>query len=196
MQINIRELLEGQLSGGAVEQVSQAIGADEQSTSTAISAALPLLLGGMARNAQSPEGAESLSAALNRDHDGSVLDNLMGYLGGGGDANNGLGILGHVFGGSQQNAAQGVSRVSGINMAQAMQLMAILAPIVMGVLGRTQRQQALDPGGLAGVLGQSTRTADGGDLMGVLSQVLDRNRDGSSMDDIAGLLGGIMGGRR
>ena len=46
-----------QLSGANLTQLSQQIGADEATTSQAMQAALPMLLGGLARNASNPEGA-------------------------------------------------------------------------------------------------------------------------------------------
>ena len=36
----------------------------------------------------------------------------------------------------------------------------------------------------------------GSDLMGMLGGMLDRNRDGSAVDDVVGMLGGLLGGRR
>ena len=197
MNLNIQDLLNGQLNSGAISQMSQAIGADQQSTASAVEAALPMIVGAMARNASTPEGASSLSAALDRDHDGSVLDDVIGFLGGategGGD---GGGILGHVFGDRRPAVESGVSQASGLDMAQVSQLLMMLAPLVMGALGRTQRQEGLDSEGLAGLLGQQSRSMSNSPMMGVLSQILDRNNDGSMMDDVGGLLGGILGGRR
>lgn len=90
------DLVSQQLSGSTVQRLSQQIGADPASTQKALSAALPLLVGGLARNAtHSPQGAQSLARALDRDHDGSVLDNLGGLLGGGSG-----GALGSLLGGS------------------------------------------------------------------------------------------------
>ncbi|MEP7270063.1 MAG: DUF937 domain-containing protein [Acidobacteriota bacterium] len=196
MNLNIQELLSQQLGGGAIQQLSQQIGADEETTSNAVTAALPMLLGGLARNAQSPEGASSLLGALDRDHDGSVLDDIAGYLGQGGGAE-GNGILGHVFGSNRQNVESGISQASGLDLSQVARLLPLLAPIVMAVLGRTQRQQGLDAPSLAGVLGRESQQAEASSpLMGILSQVLDSNRDGSVMDDVAGMLGGLLGGRR
>ncbi len=87
------EMLSQQLSGPVVEQMSNQIGADPESTQKALSAALPMLVGGLARNAQSPEGAQSLANALERDHDGSLLDGLGALLGGGSGGSGGLGAL-------------------------------------------------------------------------------------------------------
>ncbi len=196
MNLNIQELLSQQLGGGALQQISQQIGADEETTSNAVSAALPMLLGGLARNAQSQDGASSLLGALDRDHDGSVLDDIAGFLGHGGGAA-GEGILGHVFGSNRPNVEAGISQASGLDLSKVAQLLPLLAPLVMGVLGRTQRRENLDAGSLAGLLGQESRQAEASSpFMGILSQVLDRNQDGSMADDVAGMLGGLLGGRR
>lgn len=196
MNLNIQELLNQQLGGEAMQQISQQIGADPETTSSAVSAALPLLLGGMARNAQSEEGASSLLGALDRDHDGSVLDDVVGFLGQGGAGAAGDGILGHIFGSNRPNVEAGISQASGLDLSQVARLLPLLAPLVMGVLGRTQRQQGLDAGALAGLLGQQSQQAmSSSPLMGMLSQVLDQNQDGSMMDDVAGMLGGLLGRR-
>ena len=78
-----------------------------------------------------------------KDHGGGLLDNLMGYLGGGIPApqeatreTNGGGILGHIFGTNQTQVAQEVSQNTGLDMGQVAQLLITLAPIVMSYLGK------------------------------------------------------------
>ncbi|QQS47524.1 MAG: DUF937 domain-containing protein [Acidobacteriota bacterium] len=191
--MNLTDLLQGALSGNTVSQISQTIGADEDATSTAIQSALPMILGGLARNSQSDEGAASLFGAIDNDHDGSVLDDLAGFIGNYGQAS-GAGILGHVFGGQQPAIEQTVSQTSGLDMSKVGPLLTILAPIVMGALGKTQRQEGLGAGDLAGLLGGSTQQmASGSPVVDLLSQVLDRDRDGSAVDDVIGMLGGFFG---
>jgi hypothetical protein len=194
--MNLAGLLEDAMSGDTVNQISQTIGADESVTSSAIQAALPILLGGLAQNSSTEEGAASLFGALSRDHDGSALDDLgeliAGYSGG-----PGAGILGHIFGGRQGMVEQGVSQASGLDMSKVAPLLAILAPMVMGALGRAQRSEGLGAGDLAGLLGGATQQMGANSpLLGVLSQVLDQNQDGSAMDDIMGMIGGFLGGGR
>ena len=67
----------------------------------------------------------------------------------------------------------------------------MLAPLVMGALGKAQREKGLDTGGLAGMLGgEQQRAADAAPgVMGMLTSFLDRDHDGSVMDDIGGMLG-------
>jgi hypothetical protein len=189
-----------QLGGGGISQLSQQLGTDEGTTQNAVTAALPLLLTALARNAQQPGGAEALSGALSQNHDGSLLDNLSGFLGGGlggGAATDGAGILGHILGGQMPAVQDGISRVTGMDSSTVGRLLMFLAPLVMAALGRTQAQNGFDPGALAGFLGgqqqQAQNTAP--DLMGMVGGLLDGNRDGSVVDDLAGLAGRFLGGR-
>jgi hypothetical protein len=196
MNLNIGDLLNQRIGTGEIEQMSRVIDADPQQTSNAVSAALPLILGGLSRNAASGDGASSLLGALDRDHDGSVLDDVMGHLGQGGSVQ-GDGILSHVFGNGRSVVEQGVSQASGLDMSKVAQLLPLLAPIVMGALGRARRDNQIDEGSLPGVLNEGQQSLGGSaGLMGTLSEMLDQNNDGSVVDDLGGLLGGMLGGKR
>src|SRR5688572_9161664 len=107
---SLQDLLGQQQGNEAIEQISQNVGADQSAVNTAIQAALPMLINGLANNAATPQGAESLNTALEQDHDGSVLDNLGGLggmiFGSGPEAPpprqaDAGGILGHILGNSQ-----------------------------------------------------------------------------------------------
>ena len=63
------DMLQQQLRGNTLTQISQQLGADEGTTANAVALALPMLLGGLARNAATDTGAASLDQALNRDQD-------------------------------------------------------------------------------------------------------------------------------
>ena len=186
-------LLDGlmqQMSGDTMAQLSAAIGADQNTTSKAVGAALPAILGALALNAKSPEGAGALASALDRDHDGSVLNDIPAMLGAGG----GAAILSHIFGAKQGTVAQGVGAAAGLDGAQSGQLLAMLAPIVMGMLGAAKKRGGLDAGGLASMLGQerSALPTQAGGPLGSLMQLIDQDHDGSVIDDIGGMLGKLM----
>jgi hypothetical protein len=187
--MSLLDMLQQRLGGDAVNQISSRLGTDPASTRTAIAAALPMLVGALARNAQDPGKAGALANALGR-HDGSVLDDVAGYLGRG-DTGDGDGILGHVLGGKKETVQTGLGQAAGLDPAKAGTLLAMLAPLVMGALGKAQREKGLDTGGLAGMLGsEQQRAADAAPgVMGMLSSFLDRDHDGSVMDDIGGMLG-------
>ena len=190
----ILDLLASNIGGPQIDQIAQRIGADRQQTQTAISAALPALLTGLNRNTNSTGGAQNLAHALEKDHDGSLLDNLGGFLSGqmSGRQTDGGGILGHVLGGQTRQVEQGVAQASGLDMGQIARLLPILAPIVMAALGRQKRQSGLDGGALSGMLGQEAtraRRAAPSGVLGALSGFLDQDGDGSIQDDIAGQVG-------
>jgi hypothetical protein len=182
------------LGGDAIQQMSRAIGADETATKTAISGALPVLLGALARNSSSASGAEGLLSALTRDHDGSILDDVAGFLGSA-SSGPGDGILGHVLGGRRGNVENGLSRMSGLDAQSIAKLLMMLAPIVMGVLGRTQRQRGFDASGLGGLLTDERREAErqAPDAMGAFEQLLDTDGDGQVMDDVAKIGTSLLG---
>ena len=128
----------------------------------------------------------------------------MGSLGGQQQAPkalDGAGILGHLFGGGQQQAAAKVAESSGVSMAQAMQILVALAPLVMSTLGTMKQEKNLDAGGLAGMLQQEHGPGPGG---GILSGLVDPKGDGIGMDDMmrmgtavanSGILGSLFGGK-
>lgn len=186
----------GQFDSDTLGQLSSQLGTNQQTTGNAIAAAVPLLLSALSRNASNDDGRESLFNALSNDHDGGILGDLTGFLG---SAQNGpgAGILGHVFGDSQNGVVSALSRATGMDASSMGRLLVTLAPIVMGFLGRTRQQQAIGPSGLAGLLGGETEYAQQAapGLMGTIGRFFDQNGNGSSVDELAGMLGGMLSHR-
>jgi len=94
-------------------------------------------------------------------------------------------------------AEQAVARSSGLDPAKAGSLLATLAPLVLGAVGRVRQDRGLDANGLAGLLGgeRDALTASAPGMMGIVSRLLDRNQDGSVLDDVGGMLGSLFGKR-
>ncbi len=202
---SLQDLLGQEQGTQAVEQISQNVGADSSLVNSAIQLALPALINGLANNASTPEGAESLNTALDNDHSGGgVLDNIGGLAGmifGGGQAAppprqaDAGGILGHILGANQGAVAQDVSNQTGLGMGQVAQILMFLAPIVMGYLGKQKQQQGVGADGLGGLLGgllggaaqPAQQQSSGNAILDMASNMLDSDRDGSAMDDIASM---------
>lgn len=191
---SLLEGLMGQLGGDALGNLAGQLGADKTKTQAGMAAALPLLLGALSRNAESEEGAAALGAALERDHDGGILDQAASFFGQG-DTSPGAGILKHVLGGRQDRAAQGVSKASGLDAATAGKLLAMLAPMVLGALGKEKRRNGLDTAGLAHMLGGERKAMERkAPELGLLGSLLDQDGDGDTdAGDIAKLGGGLLG---
>lgn len=208
--MNLMDILQGQLSDDVVGQLSQQIGAEPSQTAAAANGIFASILGGLANNTASEGGLSALSSALDRDHDGSILDDLGGLLGGmlGGQessqsrATDGMGILGHVLGGQQEVVAEQVSQSSGLSMGQVMKLLPVLAPIVMGVIGKMRSEGGFQMSDLPSILMGSAQTgaqqSGMGDLLGnILGGVLGGGgqRQGSG-GGLGNILGNILGGGR
>lgn len=191
----VMDLLGDTLDAGAVAQIGRQIGADPQTAQAAISAAIPMILAGLAKNAADPTGADALSGALERDHDGSLLDDLTGFVGGGAAPSIGGAILGHVFGRRRGTMESTLGQSTGLDGASAARLLAILAPIVMAALGKTRSQGGLDGGGLTDLLGgeRAGMQQASPDGFGMLTSILDSDGDGSIADDVARMGGGLLG---
>ncbi len=192
----VLDILGQTLGGDTTAQIGRQIGADPQATQSALGAAIPMLLTALTHNASTPAGADALHQAVTRDHDGSVLGQL-GDLIGQGSAGPGAGILGHLLGNKQEDAQQSIARSSGLTPQQIGMLLTVLAPIVMGALGKMQRQQGLDAGGLAAQLGEEHAQAaqDSSGLVGLATQLLTGGEANSMLGNLAKGLGGLLGGR-
>jgi hypothetical protein len=186
----LTQIIMQQLAGGAGRTIAQRLGVSESTANNAVQVAVPLILTALARNASAPQGAESLHQAINNDHDGSILDNLMGYLGNPQSAN-GSGILSHVFGGQRPAIENNLAQATGMDQGAAGSLLETLAPVVMGAVGQAQQQNGLDPSGLSNLLNsqeqQAAATSPG--VMSMLNSMLDQNKDGSAMDDLQRMAG-------
>jgi len=185
------------LQGDTLSQVSRQVGADEGATSNAIAMALPVLVAGLARNASTSSGAQSLEDALDGDHDGSLLDSISSLLNGQSTeqisprALNGGGILEKILGGRRAPVEQNIGKASGLNLQQAGKLMALVAPLVMAYLGRRKREQSA--GRIGSVLqdeqADMERRAPG--VGGILEQIMGGGQsvDENQMQIFGGLLG-------
>ena len=129
---------------------------------------------------------------MDRDHDGSLLENLGGLFGGGlfggestaaanppapAKAIDGGSILSHIFGNKRDRVGESVSRGSGLDRGQAMKLMMMLAPLVLAYLGRRKRQEQLNGDQLGEHLQTERRSVEAGGG-GFLGRMLDQDGDG------------------
>lgn len=188
----LTQMLMARLGGTGTQELGRALGADEGAAGKGLQAAVPLLFSALAKNAASPDGRAGLERAIARDHDGSILDGAAGALNPE-MVDQGRAILGHVFGARLPEAEQGVSRASGLPLDQAGKLLAMVAPMVMGALGKARKEQGLDTSGLAGLLAGERAAAAGS--LGGLAAFLDRDGDGDIADDVLGGLAKGLKGR-
>lgn len=163
---SILDALAEQLSAEAMQRLSVDLGADSAATSNAISMALPILLGGLAKNVSDAEGAATLNRALeNAGRTGAaIVDDILGFR--------------------RTAVEDGIARTTGLPAPQVGQLLTKLAPIVTGVIARLK----IGAESLPAILGQANlEMARQTPAVGDLSRILDGDHDGQIADDIASI---------
>ncbi len=180
------------LSDDVIIQLSKQLGAqDPNMVKRATQGVSELLLSAISKNATHQERGGGLFGAIEKDHDGGILGDLLGVFTGKQQVNNpktmnGSGIVNHLLGNRQLEAAQVIGQMSGLDIFKSGVLMQLLAPVIMGVVGQKQRSNGLDLGGLASILlgGGQQQQSRGQGAAGVFGKLLDMDGDGSMMDDL------------
>jgi hypothetical protein len=187
---SLLQTLLGQLSGDSLGAITDQLGIDESTAQKAVGLALPLLIGSLDRNSASADGAQALTNAVARDHDGSILSDLASNLMQPKVQEDGLAILGHVLGAKKDNVGNSLGKASGLDSAQVIQLLSMLAPVVLGAIGQTQRQKTLDAQGVATLLTQEREQAS--TTLPGIAQLLDMDGDGDVTEEMINLGGTLL----
>ena len=153
---NLIGILESLLSSGDVlSRLGALVGLSPERTKSTIGAAVPAILAALVSLVQKPSGRDQLAAVV-RDQDPGLLDNLSGMLSGGREKSlidTGRNALTSLFGQSTLGSLAGaIGKYAGVDQGSTTSLLGALAPAVMGALGREQRAQGLDAQGLARLL--------------------------------------------
>jgi OmpA-OmpF porin, OOP family len=156
--MNLLDLVKSQLTGGnTLSAISGLLGESPAATTAGIGAALPTLLGSVIQSGSTSNGANTLLSLLkDGGHDGSIMDNLGAMLGGG-SATNGLlsagsGILKTLLGDKMGAIAGLIGQVSGLKGGSVSSLLSLVAPVLMGGIGKQVTSQGLGASGLMNLL--------------------------------------------
>lgn len=186
--MDILELLNSQLSQkGVVDTLSKSVNAKPDQVKQLASLALPTLLQAMNKNAKTEKGASSLLKALDQHADDDV-DDISGFLKKV-DTQDGAKILGHLLSNKSGAVESGLAKQTGLDISQVSGLLTMLAPLLLGQLGKSKKQGGFDLSSLGSILGGATQ---GNDVLGMLGGLLDSDGDGDMMDDVGKLLGGFL----
>lgn len=174
----------------SLETMSKQANTTPTQAKSALSSAIPVLMGALAKNSKTPEGASSLQNAIQKDHDGGLLDNLGGFFSNP-ESGNGQGILRHVLGDKQQAVAHHISQQSGVSDSSASKILEMAAPLVMGFLGK----KSAGGGGLGNLLGSflNDESQANPQSQSFINRLLDKDNDGSVMDDLGDMGKSIFG---
>ncbi len=182
---SLMDSLSQQIGPEQLKHLSAQLGATPEQTENAIGMALPTLLGAVARKADDDNEIARLHGAID-EHDDDALDGISGLLGGtdGSPASaqallgSGGNILESILGGRKSKVETGIGKASGLSGGQVGSLLSMLAPLVIGTIGKKARSGGLDMGGLAGMLRGEKKEIEQNATGGLLAGLLDQDGDG------------------
>jgi hypothetical protein len=152
------------LSPTIVSRIASALGLNQTSTQKAIVAAVPALLAALISYVSKPQGATKLNEVVKKQEPG-MLSSLASVIGESGQKaliDQGASVLTSLLGGKTLSAlTSAVGQYAGTGERGSKNLMGLLGPIVLGVLGKEQRNSGLDTSGLANLLTSQKSNAIG-----------------------------------
>ena len=194
----VADLLNEQLDERRIREIASHLGTDESQTRDAISAAIPALIGGMGRSAETPDGTARMATQMNAlggDNIGDLLGGLLTNSANRSPSSDPFGnqrqraspsglpdLVGDLFGNKQQRVEDAVGKSSGLDIKKIGPLLAILAPLVLGAMRSRANASTRSSGSSTGDLGDmfrrertSVESRAGGSIIGKL---LDQDGDG------------------
>lgn len=185
--MNILEAVMAAQGGGAVQNLGRQFGLNDSQVTSALGALVPALSAGLQQNMSSQDGLASLLGALGSGRHAQYMDQGAS-IGLPGMTQEGNGILGHIFGSKDvsRQVATRASAQTGVSPDILKKMLPLVATLVMGAMS----QRA---GGAGAALGGGS--AGAANLLSMLTPMLDRDRDGSIVDDVMGMMGKMLGGR-
>ena len=175
--MSLIDLITGNTGNQVAEQAEKKFGISKGQIIALLAVAAPLIISYLRNKSQDANEAEALNNALDKDHDGSILNNPTSAVEREAEGNS---ILDHIFGGEKATVENQLSQNTGISMDKIGPILAMLAPVIMGYIGQQKQVNGVNAGGLGDLLG--------GILGGAQQQTQQSN------DPLSSILGSVLGG--
>lgn len=189
-----------------VDDIAEKLGVSRDEAKVAIEQGGAVLLGGLAKNAETAEGSAAIQKALQK-HAGSSGASKVDDV----DQADGGKIVAHILRGKEKEVTTQLTESKATPGIDFGKLLPILAPIVMGLIANATKDKSSssDAGGqesgggigdiIGGLLGGGSGSGGsaGGGIGDVLGGLLGGNSGGNSGGGgIGDLLGGLLGGKK
>ena len=175
--MSLIDLITGNTGNQVAEQAENKFGISKGQIIALLAVAAPLIISYLRNKSQDANEAEALNNALDKYHDGSILNNPTSAVEREAEGNS---ILDHIFGGEKATVENQLSQNTGISMDKIGPILAMLAPVIMGYIGQQKQANGVNAGGLGDLLG--------GILGGAQQQTQQSN------DPLSSILGSVLGG--
>ncbi|MBW8359459.1 MAG: DUF937 domain-containing protein [Weeksellaceae bacterium] len=198
--MNLIDLITGNAGSQVASQAENKFGISKNQIIALMAVAAPLVISYLRKKSQDdPNEAEAINSALDKDHDGSILDDPSQVEA---RQQEGGSILDHIFGGQKSQVENQLSQNTGISMDKIGPILAMLAPLIMGYIGKEKQTSGVNSGGglgdlLGGILGGAQNQAQAepsNPLNDILGSVLGGGSQQSSGNPLNDILGSVLGG--
>lgn len=192
--MSLLDLLTGNTGNAVATQAENKFGIQKNQVIALLAVATPLIISYLRKKSQDSKEAEALNNALDKDHDGSILSNPSQLESRQQEGNS---ILDHIFGGQKAQVESSLSQQTGISIDKVAPILAMLAPVVMGYIGKEKQQNNVNSGGIGDLLGNilggaQSQAQNSNPLNDILGSVLGGSQ--SSNNPIGDILGQVLGG--
>ncbi|WP_111509464.1 DUF937 domain-containing protein [Mycobacterium kyogaense] len=183
-----------------VQQIAGRLGVDEGEVDRAVKTLVPVLVGGLQRNAEDPDTAQGIASAADSHARSGLLDG--GVSVDQVDEADGSRAIAKIFSGNYTGQVASALSGGGAGNSDLIQkLLPILAPIVLAYIGKRlsggQAQQVPGQSGgggigdiLGSILGGGAKPGGNNPLGSILGSILGGDKAGGVGDILGGLLGG------
>ena len=197
--MSLIDLITGNAGNQVAEQAENKFGVSKNQIIALLAVAAPLVISYLRNKSQDANEAEALNNALDKDHDGSILNDPSQA-----EARQAEGgsILDHIFGGQKSQVENQLSQNTGISMDKVGPILAMLAPVIMGFIGKEKQQAGVQSGGglgdlLGSILGgahNQVQAQPSNPLNDILGSVLGGGQSQASNNPLGDILGSVLGG--
>jgi len=189
-----------------IDDIAAKLGVSRDEAKVAVEQGGAVLLGGLAKNAETDEGSAAIQNALKK-HEGGTGASKVDDI----DQADGDKIVSHILGAKKSEVTKELTESKATPGIDFGKLLPILAPIVMGLIANASKDKtakadagAESSGGIGdligGILGggNNSGAGGGGGIGDVIGGLLGGGNSGGSGGglDIGGILGGLFGGKK
>ena len=188
-----------------IDDIAEKLGVSRDEAKVAVEQGGAVLLGGLAKNAETDEGSAAIRNALKK-HEGGAAASKVDDI----DQADGDKIVSHILGAKKSEVTKELTESKATPGIDFGKLLPILAPIVMGLIANANKDKAAkadagaeSSGGIGdligGLLGGGNSGGSGGggigDVIGGLLGGGNSSGSGGGID-LGGILGGLFGGKK
>jgi outer membrane protein OmpA-like peptidoglycan-associated protein len=157
MAVNLLDIVTKELSGENAGKIAAFLGESSSSVTGSIGPAAASVIAGLMSRASAHDGAQDIFSRINSGgYTGDFLKRFSGMLAGKSGTDDllktGSDLLSFLFGSKLGNLETVVSSATGLAKGSSSSMLAMLAPLIMGILGKQTADENLDSAGVVKLL--------------------------------------------